>query len=173
MKIMTAKNVLIEKIVNIITEAELDNSTAYETQIYLRVNNDGTADVEKYESVGGSDFLVYLGLHHIGTVCGAYETLGEIWTDTPKQLCGMLDMDINNVIRNMTEVQGFERDDIAESDIYRYLDKWYGDIIREQVEDLMNWRYRSEYWVKAEGMLDEWAEDRGVEWMTTTDRVEV
>lgn len=173
MKIMTCKEVLIEKIVNIIQEAELDNSTAYETQIYMRVNADGTADVEKYESIGGKDYLVAPGLHHIGTVTGAFETLGEIWTDTPEQLCDMLDLDIDKVIRNMVEVQGFEKDGITEADIYRYLDKWYGDIIREEVEDIMNWMYRSEYWVKAEDMLDEWAEGRDVEWMTTTDREEV
>ena len=173
MKIMTCKETLINQIVSIIQEAELDNSTAYETQIYIKVNDDGAAEVTEHQSVGGSSWLIDNGLFHIGTVKGAFETLGEIWTDSPEQLCDMLDLDINKVIRNMVEVQGFEQDDITEADIYKYLDKWYGDIIREEVEDRMNWMYRSEYWVKAEGMLDEWAEGRGVEWMTTTDREEV
>ena len=172
MKIMTCKDALIEKIVAIIMEAELDNSTAYETQIYLEVNEDGTADVIEHQSVGNS-YLCNDGLYQIGTVRGAYETLGEIWTDSPEQLCDMLDLDINKVIRYMVEVRGFEQDDITEKDIYKYLDQWYSDIIREEVEDLMNWMYRSDYYVKAEGMLDEWAEDRNVEWMTTTDREEV
>lgn len=173
MKIMTCKESLIEKIVKIIQEAELDNSTDYETQIYLRINAGGTADITVHQSVGGNSWLIDNGLYHIGTAKGAYETLGEIWTDSPEQLCDMLDLDINKVIRVMVEKQGFEQDDITESDIYKYLDKWYGDIIREEVEDRMNWMYRSEYWVKAEDMLDEWAEGREVEWMTTTDREEV
>lgn len=172
MKIMTAKEVLIEKIMKIIQEAELDNSTAYETQIYLRINAGGTADITVHESVGGSSWLLDNGLYHIGTVKGAFETLGEIWTDTPEQLCVILDLDIDQVIRHMNN-DGFDSDDITESDIYKYLDKWYGDIIQEEVEDRMNWMYRSEYWVKAEDMLDEWAEGRDVEWMTTTDREEV
>lgn len=172
MKIMTCKETLIEKIVNIIQEAELDNSTAYETLIYLHVLPDDTASVAAYLSVGDSE-LRGDGMYCIGTVKGAYETLGEIWTDSPEQLCDMLDLDIDKVIRNMVEVQGFEKDDITETDIYKYLDKWYGDIIREEVEDRMNWMYRSEYWTRAEGMLDEWAEGRDVEWMTTTDREEV
>ena len=173
MKIMTCKETLIEKIVDIIQEAELDNSTDYETQIYLRVNDDGTADVTEHESVGGNSYLVSSGLYHISTVKGAYETLGEIWTDTPGQLCDMINLDINKVIRNLVEVQGFEQDDITDKDIYKYLDKWYRDIIREEVEDMMNWMYRMDYWEKAEYMLDDWAEDRDVEWMTTTDREEV
>ena len=168
MKIMTAKEVLIEKIVSIIQEAELDNSTVYETQIYLQIDEDGTADVTDFESVGGNDFLSGTDLYCIGTVKGAYETLGEIWSDTPEQLCDMLNLDINKVIRNMVEVHGFDQDDITENDIYKYLDKWYRDIIREEVEDMMNWMYRMDYWERAEDMLDEWAEDRNVEWMTTT-----
>lgn len=173
MKIMTPKEVLIEKIVSIIQKAELDNSTDYETQIYLRINAGGTADITIHQSVGGNSWLIDNGLYHIGTVTGAFETPGEIWTDSPEQLCDMIDVDIKKVIQNMVEKQGFEPDDITESDIYKYLEHWYGDIIREEVEDRMNWMYRSEYWVKAEGMLDEWAEDRDVEWMTTTDREEV
>lgn len=172
MKIMTCKETLIEKIVNIIQEAELDNSTAYETQIYLHVLPDGAAAVVEHLCTGNSE-LRGNGLYCIGTVKGSCETLGEIWTDTPEQLCDMLDIDIHKVIRNMVEVQGFEKDGITEADIYRYLDKWYGDIIREEVEDRMNWMYRSEYWVKAEDMLDEWAEGHDVEWMTTTAREEV
>lgn len=172
MKIMTAKEVLIEKIVNIIQDAELDNSTDYETLIYLHVLPDDTASVVAHLSVGNSE-LRGDGLYCIGTVTGAYETLGEIWTDTPEQLCDMLDLDIREVIRNIVEKYGYEQDDITETDIYKYLDKWYGDIIREEVEDRMNWMYRSEYWVKAEDMLDEWAEDQDVEWMTITDREEV
>lgn len=173
MKIMTCKETLIEKIVNIIQEAELDNSTAYETQIYLHVLPDGTAAVTDFQSVGGSSWLRGDDLYCIGTVKGAYETLGEIWTDTPEQLCDMLDLNIDKVIRNMVENSGYEQDDITDRDIYRYLDHWYGDIIREEVEDLMNWMYRSEYWTRAEGMLDEWADCHDVEWMTTTDREEV
>jgi len=173
MKIMTCKEILIEKIVKIIQEAELDNSTAYETQIYLRINAGGTADITVHESVGGSSLLIENGLYHIGSVTGAFETLGEIWTDSPKELCDMIDLDISNVIRNMVKKCGYEQYEITKTTIYKYLDKWYGDIIREEVEDRMNWMYRSEYWVKAEDMLDEWAEGRDVEWMTTTDREEV
>lgn len=172
MKIMTCKEVLIEKIVKIIQEAELDNSTAYETQIYLHVLPDGTAAVTDFQSVGNS-FLRADGLYHIGTVKGAYDTIGEIWTDTPEQLCDMIELDIHKVIRNMVEKYGYVQDDITENDIYRYLDDVHHAEIREEIEDLMNWMYRSEYWVKAEGMLDEWAEDRNVEWMTTTGREEV
>ena len=166
MKIMTCKETLIEQIVDIIQEAELDNRTAYETQIYLQIDEDGTADVTDFQSVGGNDFLKGSDLYCIGTVKGAYETLGEIWTDSPEQLC-------DKVIRNMVENSGYEQDDITEKDIYKYLDKWFGDIIREEVEDMMNWMYRMDYWEKAEDMLDEWAEDHDVEWMTTTDREEV
>lgn len=173
MKIMTCKETLIEKIVDIIKEAVLNNSTAYETQIYLRINAGGTADITVHKSVGGSSWLIDNGLYLIGTVTGAFETLGEIWTDSPEQLCDMLDLDIDKVIRNMVEKYGYEQDDITESDIYKYLDKLYGDIIREEVEDRMNWTYRMDFWEKAEDMLDEWAEDRDVEWMTTTDREEV
>lgn len=173
MKIMTCKEVLIETIVKIIQDAELDNSTDYETQIYLHVLPDGTAAVPNFQSVGGNSWLRGDGLYCIGTVNGAYETLGEIWTDSPEQLCDMLDLDIDEVIRNMVKNSGYEQDDITESDIYKYLDHWYGDIIREEVEDRMNWMYRSEYWTRAEDMLDEWAEGREVEWMSTTDREEV
>lgn len=173
MKIMTPKEVLIEKIVEIIQEAELDNSTDYETQIYLRINAGGTADITVHESVGGSSWLLDNGLYLIGTVCGAYETLGEIWSDSVEELCNMCGLDIGNVIYHMIMDKGFKREDITEKDIYKYLDECDKDIIREEVEDMMNWMYRSEYWVKAEDMLDEWAEDRDVEWMTTTDREEV
>lgn len=173
MKIMTPKDVLIEKIVSIIQKAELDNSTDYETQIYLRINAGGTADITVHESVDGSSWLIDNGLYHIGTVKGAFGTLGEIWTDSPKELCDMIDLDISNVIRNMVKKSGYEQYEITENAIYKYLDKWYGDIIREEVEDIMNWMYRSEYWAKAEDMLDEWAEGREVEWMSTTDREEV
>jgi len=173
MKIMTCKDVLIEKIVSIIQEAELDNSTDYETQIYLRVNDDHTAGVEKYVSVGGNDFMVAPGLHRIGTVRGSYETLGEIWTDIPGQLCDMINLDVNQVIRYIVEVQGIDDYDVTDHYIYKFLDERYHDMIREEVEDMMNWMYRMDYWEKAEGMLDEWAEDRDVEWMTTTDREEV
>lgn len=173
MKIMTCKDVLIEKIVEIIMEAELDNSTDYETQIYLEVADDGTAEVIEHQSVSGNSYLCKAGLYHIGTFKGAYETLGEIWTDSPEQLCDILNLKIGDVLRNMVEVRGVELDDITSADIYKYLDKWYSDIIREEVKDIMSWMYRSEYYVTAEGMLDEWAEDRDVEWMTTTDREEV
>ena len=173
MKIMTCKETLIEQIVDIIQEAELDNSTAYETKIYLQIDEDGTADVTDFQSVGGNDFLTGSDLYCIGTVKGAYETLGEIWTDSPEQLCDILNLDIDKVIRNMVENSGYEQGDITEQDIYKYLDHWYRDIIREEVEDMMNWMYRMDYWEKAEDMLDEWAEDRDVEWMTTTDRKEV
>lgn len=173
MKIMTPKDVLIEKIVSIIQKAELDNSTDYETQIYLRIYAGGTADITVHQSVGGNSWLIDNGLYHIGTVKGVFETPGEIWTDTPEQLCDMLDLDIDQVVQHMSQTLGVEQDEITESDIYEYLDECDNDIIREEVEDRMNWMYRSEYWVKAEDMLDEWAEGREVEWMATTDREEV
>lgn len=173
MKIMTPKYVLIEKIVSIIQKAELDNSTAYETQIYLHVLPDGAAAVTDFKSVGGSSWLRGDDLYCIGTVKGAFETLGELWSDSAEELCNMCGLDIGNVIYHMIMDKGFVRDEITEKDIYEYLDECDNDIIREEVEDMMNWMYRMDYWEKAEDMLDEWAEDRDVEWMTITDREEV
>lgn len=171
MKIMTCKEVLIEKIVNIITEAELDNSTDYETQIYLHVLGDGSVAVVSYQSVGGNSWLHGDGLYCIGSVKGAYETLGEIWTDSPEELCKLLGLDRHNVVLAMFRERGLER--TLREDLYKYLDERYHDRIREVIEDMMKWMYRSEYWVKAEGMLDEWSGERDVEWMATTDREEV
>ena len=114
----------------------------YETQIYIRLNEDGTGELEQYEDVGGNSWRVGENLYIAKIVPPTFDNAVdqyEQYDDAIAELANVLGMEREQLIEDTRKYNHWdEYDEITSSDVREYIK--HNDELNDKVsETYLSW----------------------------------